>query len=95
MISYFAQQNPSSLRIFGDNAKEEGIAGNLKNLNASALLLKNSTRVLLSSKQDFSFLNKGNNVIDNFEIITIKELCTKQWNEIKFILETAKEGVLT
>lgn len=50
---------------------------NLKSLNGSAEVLKNQARILLASKQDFSFLNKqiGNgSYTDDIEKIPLKEL---------------------
>ncbi|KAL4469259.1 hypothetical protein ABPG73_014988 [Tetrahymena malaccensis] len=96
-LAYFNEQNVNSNKIFGDQVRQEGMIMNLKSLNGSAELLKNQARILLTSKQDFSFLNKQIQIgsyIDESDKIEIKELASKQWNEVQNILETASTEFL-
>ncbi|KAL4489448.1 hypothetical protein ABPG72_002744 [Tetrahymena utriculariae] len=96
-LAYFNEQSVNTNKIFGDQVRQEGMIMNLKSLNGSAELLKNQARILLTSKQDFSFLNKQiqqGSYVDESDKIEIKELASKQWNEVQNILETASAEFL-
>ncbi|EAS02294.2 hypothetical protein TTHERM_00624130 (macronuclear) [Tetrahymena thermophila SB210] len=96
-LAYFNEQSINTNKIFGDQLRQEGMIMNLKSLNGSAELLKNQARILLTSKQDFSFLNKQiqeGSYVDESDKIEIKELASKQWNEVQHIIDTASSEFL-